>query len=204
MDDKLQQRHEQVLAVARTRHPSIQALLEENGVIDPKPATRDLLTFLARVLVSQLISTKAADSIWQRIADLADQNGGLASVLIEQNRDSLLACGLSRTKAKALILMNQDHSEGRISGDAIRQADYDQVQQQVTSLFGYGRWSADMAALFYAELPDVWPLGDGALLRAVQLLIPDEDPEEAGAFYRPNRSYLTHQIYRGINDGSLL
>lgn len=199
----LQEIHHQVLAIASKHHPPLEALIRKNGVVGHREASDNLLTFLARVLVGQMISTKAAASIWSRVSDLSDKAGSLPALLLEENREKLAACGVSKTKTKALILLNQACANQQISDESVRNSNYEQIHQQIKGLYGFGGWSADMLALSFVQLPDVWPSGDGALLNAMRLLFPKKDPAKVASRYKPHRSYLARQIYQAINSGTL-
>ena len=66
------------------------------------------------------------------------------------------------------------------------------------------QWSADMLAIFFVALPDVWPAGDGAVDRGIRALLPRRrHTGKAAALYRPHRSYLALHIWRGFETGRI-
>lgn len=198
--------HKGVMEQARDHHPRVYSLLAQNGSLDRQPKSITLLEFLAQTITSQQLSTAAAETIWQRIADLvALKKIRVHDLFTPYHLDELRACGVSRQKLKAIYLLRESIVSGKLSERNVRNASYEEVHRLITSQWGLGRWSADMTAMFFCDLPDVWPSDDGAILRGSKALLPEEpDIADAVKRYMPHRSYLALQIWHGLDTGTLI
>ena len=189
---------------SRERHPRIAELLERNGVLDASTQhSRDLFMFLARTVVGQQLSTAAAGTIWTRVTALQEvKSSTLQGLLLRGDSIEIItSCGVSKAKAKALCLLAQTFRQGEMSYGQIRDLQYDKLVESITALWGFGRWSADMVAMFFLGMPDVWPEQDVALARGLRMLVPDEDPAELSTHYSPERTYLARHVWNGLDSG---
>jgi DNA-3-methyladenine glycosylase II len=150
-----------------------------------KPAMPPLY-YLSAVVVNQLISSKAADTIWARIEAAAEKAGGLEQFLVPERQALLRSCGLSGAKTRTLLGLGQAARDGWLAGVFSTQ-DEKIRRQSLKSLWGIGDWSCDMLALFYFHDEDVMPLGDASVQRALWLLegIDPKDRERQGALTAP-------------------
>ncbi len=197
--------HRYVLDCAKNRHPPIVDLVQENGVLGhDQLAEADLFDFMARTVVGQQLSNAAARTIWQRLEDLSKSEGvNVRQLMSPRYIGKVPACGISKGKVKALSKLNSAFDDKAINLGALHGADYGQVVEIITSLWGFGQWSADMIAMFYLQMPDVWPEQDAALARGLQILFPDEDSSEIAEFYAPERTYLARHIWIGLDTGRI-
>lgn len=198
--------HESILATASIKHPLLAEVVTKNGLIDVR-STRDhcIVEFLAGIVISQQLSARASSTIWSRVCDLGrGKNLGFRQLFVDENYDELCACGISRAKTKAIINMTALSSSGEIDDEVIRESCYEEIGKGITSLWGFGQWSADMVAMFFAKLPDVWPESDVALIRGLRILAPGEEPDEAAFHYSPHRTYLARHIWKALDTGLLI
>jgi DNA-3-methyladenine glycosylase II len=158
---------------------------------------------LARIVMGQQLSVKAAATIAQRV----DQAGGGAlepTKLLATAPDQLRAAGLSRQKISYL----QSLAEAVISGDlpveTLPELADEEVEAAITAVRGFGRWSAHMYMMFALGRPDIWPSGDLAVRVGFGRIMgwkdrPDEKQviEKGGAFspYRSALALLCWQFY---------
>ena len=195
-----------IVAVSEEKHPLLAGVIKTNGLIDVR-SSRDgcIVQFLAGTVVSQQLSSQASSTIWSRVCDLADSHGKeLKEVFVDTHHDELRDCGISGAKTKAIIGMATACREGQLCDEEMRSADYEQISDTITQLWGFGQWSADMVAMFFAKLPDVWPESDVALIRGLEKLAPDEEPETAARNYSPYRTYLARHVWRAIDTGLIV
>lgn len=127
---------------------------------DHVTATRDDfdLPSLAQTIVGQQLSTKAAATIWGRVAaaiDIHDPQSYLAAT-----HDELRALGLSSQKVKYFHGLAEAVRDDKLDFAALKRASNDDVIAALTSLKGFGVWSAQMMLIFALARPDVWPSGD--------------------------------------------
>ena len=158
---------------------------------------------LARAIVGQQISVKAADSIWARFEQCAgsvvpDRIAGL-------DADNLAACGLSRRKVEYLQDLAGHFRDGRIRPARWKKQDDETVIAELTDVRGIGRWTAEMFLIFNLRRPDVWPVDDIGLQKAVALhYLEGSRPSPAalrthGLRHAPWRTVATWYLWRSLD-----
>jgi len=197
--------HSLLLTKARGRHPRLANVISGNGVLSAgNKQTECIVRFLARIVVGQQLSSVAARSIWNRVCALAKVHSCNVTDLFEERYvTEIQSCGVSASKARAMIMMRHAFDHGDLAGTQLNAASYEEIVKQVTALWGFGAWSADMVAIFFVQLPDVWPTSDAALIRGMKLLAPGEAIEGVVADYRPYRSYLARHVWYGLDSGKI-
>ncbi len=147
-------RSDGVLGALIARHPD--AILRRRGTA---------FATLARAVVGQQISVQAAAAVWGRVV------GALGRVnppaLLAVDAVGLRACGLSARKVEYLQDLAQHFVNGSLRPRAWRAMDDEAVVAELTAVRGVGRWTAEMFLIFNLQRPDVLPLDDVGLLRAV-------------------------------------
>ena len=120
---------------------------------------------LIKSIVGQQISVKAADSVWRQMEGL------LGTVVPENivlyNLQDLRGCGLSMRKSEYIL----DFS--RLWVDSLSDLDWfsmdgDGVRSRLLEIRGVGPWTVDMVMIFALGQPDILPLGDIGLIRAIE------------------------------------
>ena len=150
---------------------------------------------LARIVVGQQLSTKAAATISQRTVDAL---GGewLPDAVLSTAPETLRAAGLSQQKAGYLQSLAEAVISGSLSLDTLPQQSDQEVEAAITAIRGFGRWSAHMYLMFALGRPDIWPSGDLAVRVGFGRMMgwPDRPTEQTviaeGAAYAPHRSAL--------------
>lgn len=125
----------------------------------------DAFNTLARSIVGQQISVKAAQSIWNRL--VATVTHMHPEVVRKHDADVLRACGLSRGKVVYLHDLAHHFAEGKLSVDRWDEMSDQELIEELTRVRGIGRWTAEMFLMFYMMRPDVLPLDDIGLQNAV-------------------------------------
>ncbi|SMC25307.1 DNA-3-methyladenine glycosylase II [Andreprevotia lacus DSM 23236] len=122
---------------------------------------------LARSIVGQQISVKAADSVWRKTIALL---GAMESPLVlARSLDELRSCGLSLRKAEYLQDLARHHAAGRLNPADWADWDDEAVIKELTSIRGIGRWTAEMFLMFHLLRPNILPLDDIGLINAIAL-----------------------------------
>ncbi len=146
------------------------ALIRPHGTRSMRrpPADTELLA-LARAIIFQQLSTKAASTIYSRFLALFPQNGppGADAILAVHPR-RLRGVGLSRAKALYVRDLCRRVAGGAVPLDCLADMDDEAVIDALTSIKGIGRWSAEMFLMFQLGRPDVFPVGDLGIARAIQ------------------------------------
>ena len=183
-----------VMAALIARYPD--AILADRG---------DPFQTLARAIVGQQISVKAADSVWARFSDFARHVTPEHVATLELH--ALAACGLSRRKAEYLRDLAGHFADGRVEPARWAQMDDDAVIAELTDVRGIGRWTAEMFLIFSLRRPDVWPVDDIGLQKAVALhYLGGERPtpkvlRRQGERHAPWRTVATWYLWRSLDPG---
>jgi DNA-3-methyladenine glycosylase II len=126
----------------------------------------DPFATLARSIVGQQISVKAADAVWGRLAGTCT----IAPATLARTRPATLRrCGLSARKVEYLKDLATHFASGRIDPARFATMDDEAVIAELTEVRGIGRWTVEMFLIFNLLRPDVLPLDDIGLLRAIGL-----------------------------------
>jgi DNA-3-methyladenine glycosylase II len=158
---------------------------------------------LARIVVYQLISTKAADAIWGRVAETLGKI--TAQSVLEHDPDRLLACGLSRPKLQHLQAIAAAVQTGQIDFAALQALPIAAAREQLLAVRGIGPWTADTFLMNGLGLLDAFPHGDVGLLEAYRLLTGAEARQTGKAFsktaerWRPYRGVAAHLLYSWLH-----
>lgn len=128
----------------------------------PEPRLRALgYATLARTIVGQQVSTKAADAVWSKFGGISGDPENPAALLALSDEE-LRGAGLSRQKAGYLRSLADLTVSGTLDFDNLP-ADDDAAVALLTSVKGIGRWSAEVYLLFAEGRGDIWPAGDLAV-----------------------------------------
>ncbi len=158
---------------------------------------------LARAIVGQQISVKAADSVWARFAEFAQHVSPEHIVTLEQT--ALAACGLSRRKAEYLHDLAGHFVDGRVEPARWTEMEDEAVIGELIDVRGIGRWTAEMFLIFSLRRPDVWPVDDIGLQKAVALhYLNSERPtpktlRQHGERHAPWRTVATWYLWRSLD-----
>lgn len=148
------------------RDPVLKSLIDRHeGLI---PGSRgDAFSTLARAIVGQQISVKAAQSIWNRFQS---RLGGVNPAAVHGCRHpSLRACGLSSQKIRYLKDLASRFASGGLDPSRWGDLDDEQLILELTQVKGIGRWTAEIFLIFYLGRPDVLPVDDLGLQRAMRI-----------------------------------
>ncbi len=163
----------------------------------------DAFNTLARSIVGQQISVKAAQSVWNRLVAAVPEMH--PEVVRNHDADALRACGLSRGKVVYLHDLAHHFAEGKLSVDRWQHMSDDELIAELTQVRGIGRWTAEMFLIFYMMRPDVLPLDDIGLQNAVSRLYYKGRPltrKQLVTFakrWRPWRSVATWYMWRSLD-----
>jgi DNA-3-methyladenine glycosylase II len=156
---------------------------------------------LARAICGQQISVKAAQSVWNRVCVCLDQKITPEAV-IATNRKNLRACGLSDRKTEYIADLAQHFVDGKIHERNWPQMDDEAVIAELTDVRGIGRWTAEMFLMFNLLRPDVFPLGDLGLQKAIRISYRKKSLKSMkalGESWRPWRSVATWYLWRSLD-----
>ena len=190
--------------------PVIGKLVEAHGKLDEEERTRgrpaDAYGALVRSIVGQQLSTKAARTIYERLTGLYAGTTPTPQQLIATDPDDLRGVGLSRAKASYLRSLAEHVVSGELELDRLTELPDDEVTEQLTAVKGLGQWTADMFLMFHLRRPDVLPVGDLGVRRAVELAYGLEglpapgELEQIAEPWRPHRSLASLYLWRSLDN----
>ena len=169
----------------------------------------DAFHTLARSIVGQQISVKAADSVWMRVNDAC---GDVSPRSVMRRRAATLrACGLSERKVEYLRDLAAHFAYRRVDPMSLAGMSDEDVVVCLTDIRGIGRWTAEMFLIFNLLRPDVLPLDDLGLLKAIgqhylsgctpASLLKGEGRQrvvELASRWKPYRSVATWYLWRSM------
>jgi DNA-3-methyladenine glycosylase II len=177
------------------------------GIIRARPrialeSRGDPFQTLARSIVGQQISVKAAQSVWNRFAAAVPAVEPAAVAALRLRR--LRTCGLSARKSEYLRDLARHFVDGSIRVERWPHMDDEAVIAELVAVRGIGRWTAEMLLMFSLLRPDVLPVDDLGLRRAAGRLYFDgadvgaDDLRALGARWAPWRSVATWYLWRSL------
>ena len=158
---------------------------------------------LARSIVGQQISVKAAASVWGRLVELAPRMR--PAEILRVGHGKLAACGLSRRKAEYIADLARHFAGGTLRPEAWHVMDDETVIAELVRVRGIGRWTAEMFLMFNLLRPDVLPLGDLGLQKAICVhyykgrRVSLRTMRKVAAAWEPWRSVATWYLWRSLD-----
>ncbi len=180
----------------------------------------DAFQTLARAITGQQISVKAADAVWARVEALFKHALEPVAAL-KLSVEALRAAGLSGRKVEYMYSLAQFAVEGGLEPSVLEGMADEDCLKHLIQIKGIGRWTAEMFLMFNLRRPDVWPVDDLGLLKAIgrQLLgqetqattkqskeigvehpMPDAKlAKQLGETLRPWRTVATWYLWRSLD-----
>jgi DNA-3-methyladenine glycosylase II len=188
------------------RDPVLRDLMREHGPCGLADAQHtDPFRALVSAIISQQLSTKAAATIKARLDALIGAPLTPSRVALVAD-DALRGVGLSRQKIAYLRDLCERVSSGEVALDALDTMPDDEVIATLTSIKGIGRWTAEMFLMFRLHRPDVLPVGDLGIVKAVQRAygmrkVPSpERLTKLGEQWRPYRSIACWYLWASLDN----
>lgn len=166
----------------------------------------DAFTTLARSIVGQQISVKAAQSVWERLADAGARHGRLdPQAVLSLGVDELRASGLSARKVEYVRDLAAHFVDGTVHERQWPSMDDEAIIDELVAIRGIGRWTAEMFLIFHLLRPNVLPLDDLGLIRGISVNYFSGEPvtraeaREVGEAWAPYRSVATWYVWRSLD-----
>jgi len=162
----------------------------------------DPFTTLARSVVGQQISVKAARAVWNRFELLLPTLTPAAVLAL--GPEAMKAAGLSARKIDYLADLARHFESDALHVDAWHDMSDELIIQELIAIRGIGRWTAEMFLIFYLLRPNVLPLDDAGLIRGISESYFSGEPvsrseaREVAAAWSPYCSVATWYIWRSL------
>lgn len=158
---------------------------------------------LARSIVGQQISVKAAQTIWDRFAKLAKKLSPAA--VLKFKVDDMRAAGLSARKIEYLVDLALHFDSGALHVKGWEAMDDEAIIAELVAIRGIGRWTAEMFLIFHMLRPNVLPLDDIGLINGISQsyfsgeAVSRSEIREVAAAWAPYCSVATWYIWRSLD-----
>ena len=162
----------------------------------------DAFSTLARSIIGQQISVKAAQAVWDRFAALPPAMVPADVLLLKV--DDMRAAGLSARKVDYLVDLALHFDAGKLHVDSWQGMDDEAIIAELVAIRGVGRWTAEMFLIFHLLRPNVLPLDDVGLINGISRNYFSGDPvsrsdaREVAEAWRPWASVATWYIWRSL------
>jgi len=163
----------------------------------------DAFVTLARSVVGQQISVKAAQTIWDRFACLTRQL--TPAQVLRLKIDDMRAAGLSARKVEYLVDLALHFDDARVHVDDWSRMDDEAIIAELVAIRGIGRWTAEMFLIFHLMRPNVLPLDDVGLLNGISQCyfsgdaVSRSDAREVAQAWAPYCTVATWYIWRSLD-----
>lgn len=160
--------------------------------------------FLIHEIIEQMLSKKAGEKIFSRLADLC---GGMVSAESVNNLsdEAIKSIGTSNTKVSYIRSITEAVLSGQIDFNSLEKQSDAYVFKVLTSIRGIGRWTANMYLIFVLDRQDILPTNDSAFQQAFQWLYGVDRSEniirEKCKKWSPYSSIASRYLYRALDSG---
>jgi DNA-3-methyladenine glycosylase II len=187
--------------------PVLARLIARHGPCGLGRGRRDPFHTLMTSIVSQQLSSKAADTIQARVHRRLEAGSRLRPAhLLGARHADLRACGLSNAKARWMVEIARRTHAGEFSFRTLARLDDEAAIELLDALPGIGRWSAEMYLIFALDRLDIFAMGDVGLRRAVNRLygngrkLSDRRTLAIAKTWAPYRSVASWYLWRLGNE----
>ena len=163
----------------------------------------DAFVTLARSIVGQQISVKAAQTVWDRFALLPKKI--TADNVLKLKVDDMRGAGLSARKVEYLVDLALHFDNGAVHVKAWEMMEDEAIIEELIAIRGIGRWTAEMFLIFHLMRPNVLPLDDVGLINGISKsyfsgdVVSRSDAREVAAAWAPYCSVATWYIWRSLD-----
>lgn len=201
-------RVESALLHLKTADPILYAkalLVQEHFVprstVSRRYSSQKLFASLAASVTGQQLSTKAADSIWAKL-EIVCKGEVTPEAILKLRLSTMRKAGLSAAKAKTLKELSNAVLSGELTLLALKKLPEEEAIAKLSSVWGIGRWTAEMFLMFALEREDVFSPGDLGLRRSIESLynlpkdVHTRELEAIALAWSPHRTFASRVLWR--------
>ena len=163
----------------------------------------DAFVTLARSIVGQQISVKAAQTVWDRFSALPKKM--TPANVLKLKVDDMRAAGLSVRKVEYIVDLSLHFSSKQVLESQWAIMEDDAIIEELVAIRGIGRWTAEMFLMFYLMRPNVLPLDDVGLINGISRNyfsgepVSRSDAREVAQAWQPYCTVATWYIWRSLD-----
>jgi DNA-3-methyladenine glycosylase II len=163
----------------------------------------DPFTTLARSIVGQQVTVKAAEGAWTKLRGECPKM--TPAQVIKAGAEAISACGLSKRKTEYILDLAEHFKQKRVHADLWSQMDDEAVIAELVQIRGITRWTAEMFLIFNLLRPNVLPLDDAGLIQGISQNyfsgepVSRSDAREVAANWEPWRTVATWYLWRSLD-----
>ncbi len=163
----------------------------------------DAFVTLARSIVGQQVSVKAAQTVWDRFAKLPRKI--TPANVLKLKVDDMRAAGLSARKVEYIVDLALHFDNGALHVKKWSEMTDDAIIEELVAIRGIGRWTAEMFLMFHLLRPNVLPLDDVGLINGISQnyfsgeSVSRSEAREVAAAWAPYCSVATWYIWRSLD-----
>jgi len=189
--------------------PAFKGIVKESGLctINRSRPKRGHYETLLTSIISQQLSIKAADTITARVKTIA--KGHLTPEAISKlSAADLRTVGVSGAKARAIGELTDAAINGTINFHKFSKLSNEEISEELTALWGIGRWTVEMFLMFHLGRLDLWPVGDLAMRRgwekihALDYQIEPKELDQIGQQFKGRQSVVAWYCWRATEGES--
>ncbi len=172
-----------------------------------RPDPDDHYGALVRSITGQQLSVKAAASIYARLLTRFEGRPPTPQeILLDDPQELRAAAGLSNAKVSYLRSLAEHVISGELELARMNELSDERVMEELVAVKGIGAWTAQMFLMFHLGRPDILPVGDLGIRRAIEraygleAMPPEEQMEQIAAPWRPHRTLACRYLWRSLDN----
>lgn len=185
-----------------TSDPKLGLVVEKVGVLDERVSENYFLD-LTESIISQQLSIKAANTIWERFKKL--YSGEITPEKVLKTDDQKIRdCGISWSKISYIKDLAMHTKDSKLMFEKFENMEDEEIIAELVRVKGVGRWTAEMFLMFAMGRPDVFSYGDlgirKAIMRNYALLSEPTSvqAEKISKSWRPYRTYACRYLWKSL------
>ena len=196
---------DQSVAFLRRADPVLAEVIERAGAIEVRPRGPNPFQALSRSIIFQQLSGTAAGAIYRKFQALFGLEGEAFPTpeqVLPLDDETLRSAGLSRQKVASIRSLSEHFVSGELGSEQFEHWEDEEIIAHLTRVRGVGRWTAEMFLMFHLRRPDVLPVNDLGINRAIMKrygldAMPKADRVKAiGEPWRPHATVACLYLWR--------
>ncbi len=199
-------RHLKTAIVHLKSDPVLAGLIGKFGFLNYRPS-RDHFQSLVYSIIEQQLSSKAAHTIYSRFEKLFPQGKLTPQLILNIPQEKLRGIGTSWAKARSLHDLSQKIQDKTVRLDDLPIMSDEEIVTHLTGVKGIGRWSAEMFLMFNLHSPDILPLDDRGIQKAMISLFNLKDDKKlktnmlkTSHSWRPFRTVACWYLWKSLDN----